>query len=152
MKDVKLLGISNAQMEKAGELILYFSHIEWLIANVIFYSQIPVQEYKAVKDFKIIEQALQAMFQLGFGRKLELLKSLGFDTTTLKEVKDLRDAIAHGVLFDIKGVKTLSYLSKNQKIVFDDKDMDLKISLLRQEGGKLITFLESQGYSIAVLP
>lgn len=127
-------GITEEEYRAVGEFILLFSHLEWLIANVLRILSTPPSE-------------LTSFLRLETSQKFEKIKELGFDVNSLYAVRDFRHDLAHGILLDSEG-KILRNLVKRRTADFDFDAISGHMEILKIEGGNLISFLKSKGYSL----
>lgn len=150
MKKIELVQIPEDIYLEIGKLILLFSHVEWLIANIVLLCEIPPTVYANIKDLSITQNYFKVLLGLNFSKKINRLSDLGFNTSKLKEVGKYRNTFSHGIIFDGAGSLILKRLSNPSSIGIElQKDHILEnIETLKEEAGKLIDFLESKGYKI----
>ncbi len=148
MRKIELLSIPGDVYPEVGKLTLLFSHVEWLIANVILLCKMTPDEYGKIEKLPITQDHFEVLLALNFGRKIDALSGLEFDTTKLKAVSAYRNTLSHGIIFkgeDRFTVKKAS--SPGSTGVNLDKDEVIKnIEILKEEGGRLLDFIELKGY------
>jgi hypothetical protein len=99
MRKIELFKISEGVYKQVGELTLLFSHIEWLIANVLLLSKISASDYAKIKDLPVVQEHFETLLAIKFGRKLEKLSEEGFDVSKLRSVSVYRNTLSHGLIF-----------------------------------------------------
>lgn len=145
--DVDLIGVNGNQTEKIGEFIVFFSQVEWIMANAIFYAQISTREYSVIKNIGIIQKYFENILALSFSKKITLIKKDKIiDTRNLLEVNRYRNDIVHGFLG--KRGDSLIVINKKREINFSLEGCDKNIKLLKEEATKLLNFIQSRGYKI----
>jgi len=145
-KEVKVTDLSNAQKGKIGELVVLFSYIEWLIANVVLLLHIPPQDYEHVGEMDLANDYFKTLLALNFSRKIDNLRSLGFDVSNLRKIGEYRNNIVHGIMFDDGEGLISNNFAKGKNVNFSNEIIDENIKLLQEEGAKLLNFLENRGY------
>lgn len=132
-----------------GELILLFGNVEWLIANVIFLSEIPKNEFDKIKEMPITQRYFEVLLELNFHKKLEALKETGFDITRIKKVSNYRNILSHGLIFREGDSLSIVKLSKPKvkKEELNKIKITEDIEILKEEGGKLLEFIKAKGYN-----
>lgn len=145
-----LFSVSDSLKQKAGHFILLFAQVEWFVGNVIFYSQMTLEELKRMgENHPIGIKYLHTLFQMDFYKKLELLQKEGYDVITLKKIQKYRAILAHGLMFTENEVINVSKPHKGEeRITLSEEGLEQNISLLEQEGGKLREFLKTKGFEL----
>ena len=148
MRKIELLSIQEDIYQEVGKLTLLFSHIEWLIANVLLLTKMTPADYSKIEKLAIIQDHFEVLLGLIFSKKIKALKDLGFDTSRLNTVSEYRNTLSHGIIFKSEDGFTIKRVSRPDSIGASlDKDEILKnIEILKEEGGKLLDFIETKGY------
>ncbi len=149
MDRLVLMSVGDETKQKVGHLILLFAQVEWFSANVIYYAQMSPAEYQQLGNHPIGTKYLHTLFQLDFYKKLDLLKSVGFDTANLKKVQKYRSIITHGLVFNENGILSASKPHKSEIAQLSEVELDQNITILEDEGGKLRKFMEEKGYKLS---
>lgn len=78
MRKIELFSIPEDIYQEVGKLTLLFSHIEWLIANVLLLGKMTLGDYSKVEKLTITQDHFEVLLGLIFSRKIQALKELGF--------------------------------------------------------------------------
>jgi len=150
--DFKLFPIPDAIYSKLGQLVLLFSHVEWLIANAILIGQIKTDDYENIKDLDFTHTYFETILKLKYSQKLDALKQCGVDVAALRNLGRYRNKLAHGlVLKDANRSSVTLIQSKPNEFPhdLDEATVQKEIDLLSAEGGKVYQFIRDKGF---VLP
>jgi len=147
MRKIELPSLSEEIYLETGRLILLFSYIEWLVANILLLCQLSPIEYASIENLSITQRYFEVLLKLNFSRKLAILSGLGFDSSKLGELGEYRNMFAHGIIFEGESPILKRSSSPNSAgIGLQKNDISKNIESLKEEGGKLIEFLKSKGY------
>jgi hypothetical protein len=148
MRKIELFKISEGVYKQVGELALLFSHVEWLIANVLLLSKVSASDYSKIKDLPVVQEHFETLLAMGFGRKVEKLSEEGFDVSKLKSVGIYRNTLSHGLIFRDGDAFTVKKITepKKQGVALHSDELTKNIEMLKEEGGKLLDFIEGKGY------
>ncbi len=132
-----------------GELILLFGAVEWLIANILLLSEIKLFDYNNVKNLSITQKYFESLLRMNFSQKLDLLQKNNFDISKLKEIGEYRNILSHGLIFKKENTLTIKRLSnpKAEEKELSKEKISKDIQILQKEGGRLLEFIKSKGYS-----
>lgn len=145
MRKFELLKISDDSYKIIGELIITFSQVEIIIANVVL-----ISKFENLSGNKKIEK-LEKLLASKFSNKLQNLKDLTYDTTKLEEIGEYRNTISHGQIFEVQGmndpiVQSVSRPEESYKKL-DPQEISNKLKDLKNETIKLVQLMESKGYT-----
>jgi hypothetical protein len=148
MRKIEPFSISEDVYQKIGKLTLFFSHTEWLIANVLLLGKMTPSDYSKVEKLTITQDHFEVLLGLIFSRKIKELKKLGFDTSRLNAVSEYRNTLSHGIIFKSENGFIVKKASKPDSIwaSLHEDEILKNIEILKEECGKLLDFLETKGY------
>ena len=141
----ELIRISDNSYKMIGELIITFSQVEIIIANVGL-----ISNYNNLSDNEKVKK-LEKLLASKFSKKLLDLGNLKYDTTKLEEIGEYRNTISHGQIFEVQSmsnpiVQSVSRPEENYKML-DPQEISKRLKDLRNEAAKLVTLMNNQGYT-----
>jgi hypothetical protein len=148
MRLIKLFQIPDDTCEEVGKFLLLFSHVEWLIANVLLYNKITPREYTQVQNLSFMKEYFEMLLGMNCSRKIDALAQAGFDSTRIKEMSIYRNTLSHGIIFKDESNFTVRKVAKmnDSGAALNKNELQRCNRILMEEGGKLLDFLEQKGY------
>ncbi|MFA6297151.1 MAG: hypothetical protein WC629_01175 [Candidatus Paceibacterota bacterium] len=148
MRKIELFSIPEDIYGEVGKLTLVFSHVEWLIANTLLLGKMTPSDHSKVGKLTITQDHFEVLLGLNFSRKIEALKNLDFDVSKLNAVSSYRNTLSHGIIFKDEDTFTIKKTSKpdSEGVSLHKNEIQRNIETLKEEGGKLLDFIEAKGY------